>query len=72
MSDTFGDEIPLVAVEPTRTAVTNQSRMSAGWTSGTPAERKRPAFGMAGMVAAALTVAVLVFLAVKVLILDKQ
>lgn len=70
--DTFGDEVPLVSAEPTRAAVSDQARMSAGWTSGTPAERKKPAFGMAGMIAAALTVAALVFLAVKVLYLDKQ
>jgi serine/threonine protein kinase len=69
----FGaDAVQLTTAEPERPSFTDPARLSAGWTSGAPAERKKPAFGMAGMIAAAITVAALVFLAVKVLVLDKQ
>jgi serine/threonine protein kinase len=71
--DSFGDEVPLTAAEPARQFGKNdQSRISTGWTNGEQTERKKPAFGFAGMVAATLAVAALIFLAVKVLVLDKQ
>jgi hypothetical protein len=44
--------------------------MSASWTTGALPERRKPAFGLIGIIAAALVVAVLVFLAVKVLMPD--
>lgn len=63
------DEVPLTPVgEPV--ANPHAARMSASWTTGALPERKKPAFGLLGIVAAALTVAVLVFLAVKVLMPD--
>jgi serine/threonine-protein kinase len=65
------DEVPLTPVsEPQPTS--HAARMSASWTTGALPERKKPAFGVVGIIAAALTVAVLVFLAVKVLVLDQQ
>jgi len=63
------DEVPLTpAGEPP--ANPHAARMSASWTTGALPERKKPAFGLVGIIAAALTVAVLVFLAVKVLMPD--
>jgi serine/threonine-protein kinase len=65
------DAVPLVALEPEPLAVPDPARLSAGWTSGPQPERKKPSFGMVGIIAAILAVTALVFLAVKVLVLDK-
>jgi hypothetical protein len=63
------DEVPLTpAGEPAGNP--HAARMSASWTTGALPERKKPAFGLIGFLAAALTVVVLVFLAVKVLMPD--
>jgi serine/threonine protein kinase len=67
-------EVALSAAEYDPSSLPDPARVSAGWTAATGAqpERKKPAFGMMGVLAAALTVGVLVFMAVKILILDKQ
>ena len=66
-----GDEVPLTAAAPEPMGIPDPNRLSAGWTSAEP-QRKKPAFGAVGVIATALTVAALVFLALKVLVLDKQ
>ena len=58
--------------EPQPLVSRESSRLSAGWTTGPAPERKKPSFGIVGVVAAVLTVATLVFLAVKMLVLDQQ
>ncbi len=62
---------PAMDAPPAPVASSHAARMSASWTTGhvTP-ERKKPKFGMVGVVAAAVAVAVLVFLAVKMLAPD--
>jgi len=47
----------------------DQSRMSASWVGGQPAEPKKSSVGMIGLVAAAAVLAGLVFLGVKLLVL---
>jgi serine/threonine-protein kinase len=46
------------------------SKLSAGWIAGLPETKQKPAFGMLGIVAAGLMLATLVFLGVKLLILQ--
>jgi serine/threonine-protein kinase len=62
------EEVTLTPAETPQNS--HAARMSASWTTGTMPERKKPAFGLIGFIAAALTVAVLVFLAVKLLLPD--
>ena len=68
------DEVPLTAAiggNPS-TNYTDPNRMSAGWTTGQPIEeRKKPVFGTLGIAAAALTLAGLVYLGVKLLVLNQ-
>jgi len=61
------DEVPLTTVAGTPT-----SRLSSGWTAGQPLERKKPVFGTLGIGAAALTLAGLAYLGVKLLVLNPQ
>lgn len=65
------DAVPLTAADPEPLSRHDPARVSAGWTSGALPERNAPRFGLVGVIAAALTVAALVFLAIKVLVLDK-
>ena len=60
------DEVPLMA----EANQAHPSRLSSGWTSGQPMERKKPTFGTLGIGAAALTLAGLVYLGVKLLVLN--
>lgn len=62
------DEVPLTPAGEAPS--THAAAMSASWTTGALPERKKPAFGLVGIIAAALIVGVLVFLAVKVLMPD--
>jgi serine/threonine-protein kinase len=62
------DEVPLTPAGETPS--THAAAMSASWTTGALPERRKPAFGLVGVIAAALIVGVLVFLAVKVLMPD--
>lgn len=65
------DEVPLTpAADPLPAKSSHAAAMSASWTTGALPERKKPAIGLIGVIAAVLTVAVLVFLAVKVLMPD--
>jgi len=67
------EEVALTAAEMPSRQNSNPAQMSAGWTSGgSLPERKKPAFGLVGLVLAAATVGILVFLAVKILVLDQQ
>ncbi len=66
------DEVPLTAVAaPQSVGFADTSRLSSGWTSGQPMERKKPVFGTLGIAAAALTLAGLVYLGVKLLVLNQ-
>ncbi len=67
-------DVPLTAAEYDPSQLPDPARVSAGWTAATGSlpDRKKPALGMMGVLAAALTVGVLVYMAVKILILDKQ
>ena len=62
------DEVPLTAVGAP--AAHQETRLSSGWTTGQPMERKQPVFGTLGIAAAALTLAGLVYLGVKLLVLN--
>ncbi len=62
------DEVPLTAVGSLPTQA--PARLSSGWTTGQPLERKKPVFGTLGIGAAALTLAGLVYLGVKLLVLN--
>ena len=67
-------DVALTAAEYDPSQLPDPARVSAGWTAstGTLPDRKKPALGMMGVLAAALTVGVLVYMAVKILILDRQ
>ena len=67
------DEVPLTAIGANPNSnYTDPNRMSAGWTTGQPIEeRKKPVFGTLGIAAAALTLAGLVYLGVKLLVLNQ-
>ncbi len=65
-----GDEVPLTPAYEPQPKPTHAAAMSASWTTAALPERKQPAFGLVGFIAAALTVIVLVFVAVKVLMPD--
>ena len=66
------DEVPLTAIAATPSAGhLDSSRLSAGWTTGQPLERKKPVFGTLGIAAAAFTLAGLVYLGVKLLVLNQ-
>ena len=67
-------DVALTAAEYDPSTLPDPARVSAGWTAATGnlPDRTKPAFGMMGVFAAALTVGVLVFMAVKILILDRQ
>ncbi len=65
------DEVPLTAVNAPVAGIA-VSRLSSGWTTGQPiAERKKPSFGTLGIAAATLTLAGLVYLGVKLLVLNQ-
>jgi hypothetical protein len=61
------DEVPLTPANEPQPRPSHAAAMSASWTTGALPERKKPAFGLVGFIAAALTVIVLVFLAVMFL-----
>ena len=63
------EEVPLTAVGPS--GYSGANRLSTGWTTGQPLERNKPAFGTLGIMAAALTLAGLVYLGVKLLVLNQ-
>ena len=67
-------DVAMTAAEYDPSTLPDPARVSAGWTAATGnlPDRTKPAFGMMGVFAAALTVGVLVFMAVKILILDRQ
>lgn len=64
------EEIPLTSSDESQDyeAKSDSPRVSANWISGMPQERKKPAFGAVGMIAAALILAVLVFMGTKLLL----
>ena len=64
------DEVPLTAVGGPAVGF-QETRLSSGWTTGQPMERKKPAFGTLGIAAAAFTLAGLVYLGVKLLVLNQ-
>ena len=66
------DEVPLTAIAAAPSAgYLDSTRLSAGWTTGQPLERKKPVFGTLGIAAAAFTLAGLVYLGVKLLVLNQ-
>ncbi len=64
------DEVPLTAVGAPAVGF-QETRLSSGWTTGQPMERKKPVFGTLGIAAAAFTLAGLVYLGVKLLVLNQ-
>ena len=65
------DEVPLTAVAVGAASYPGANRLSTGWTTGQPLERNKPVFGTLGIMAAALTLAGLVYLGVKLLVLNQ-
>ena len=65
------DEVPLTAVGAAAASYPGTNRFSTGWTTGQPLERSKPVFGTLGIMAAALTLAGLVYLGVKLLVLNQ-
>ena len=65
------DEVPLTAVGAAPANYPGTNRLSTGWTTGQPLERSKPVFGTLGIAAAALTLAGLVYLGVKLLVLNQ-
>jgi len=65
------DEVPLTAVGTAPAAYPDANRLSTGWTTGQPLERNKPVFGTLGIMAAAITLAGLVYLGVKLLVLNQ-
>ena len=66
------DEVPLTAFAAQPQNFHEAPRLSSGWTTGQPLERKKPVFGTLSISAAALTLAGLVYLGVKLLVLNPQ
>ena len=67
------DEIELTPAAPkARPKAFDPSKVSASWIGGQQPEEKKSSIGMIGLIAAAAVLAGLVFLGVKMLILDKQ
>jgi serine/threonine-protein kinase len=64
------EEVPLTAATPP-SEFPDAAKLSTNWSKGDPDARPSQAFGTAGLAAAALTLAVLVYLGVKLLILDQ-
>jgi len=64
------DEVPLTAAPPSQ--FPDASRLSTNWSKGDPDAKQSQAFGTAGLAAAALTLAVLVYLGFKLLFLDQE
>jgi serine/threonine-protein kinase len=68
----MADEIELTPASPKgRPKAFDPSRVSASWIGGEPSEGKKSPIGMIGLIAAAAVLAGLVFLGVKLLVLDK-
>ena len=65
------DEVPLTTAAAQAANYPDPSRLSAGWTTGQPMDRTKPVFGTVGIAAAALTLAGLVYLGVKLLVLNQ-
>jgi len=67
------DEVELTpaANAPTRPKAFDAGRVSASWIGGQEPEPKKSPFGLIGLIAAAAVLAGLVFLGVKLLVLDK-
>ena len=64
------DEVPLTAATPGND-FPDAAKLSTNWSKGDPNSKQSAPFGTAGLAAAALTLAVLVYLGVKLLILDQ-
>jgi serine/threonine-protein kinase len=64
------EEVPLTTATPPN-EFPDAAKLSTNWSKGDPDARPSAAFGTAGLAAAALTLAVLVYLGVKLLVLDQ-